>query len=64
MIKSLLTNKNDGVIVTPINQLETCDRDEYFSGTVFTASRGWWERGKMGEKEWTCEGKPSVDILE
>ena len=58
--KNSLTNGNDSAIVTPINQLETCDRDEYFSGTVSKASRGWCEHGGTGEKEWTREGKPSA----
>ncbi len=58
--KNSLTNGNDSAIVTPINQLETCDRDEYFSGTVSKASCGWCEHGGTGEKEWTREGKPSA----
>ena len=57
---NFLTNGNDSAIVTPINQLETCDRDEYLSRTVSKASCGWCEHSGTGEKEWTREGKPSA----
>ena len=61
--KEPLTNGKDSAIVTPINQLETDDRDEYLFRTVSKASRGCCERGVTGKGEWTREGKPSAGIF-